>query len=198
MNKSTTDLAMSFTGERYVPQLKGNIALEHVHRYLMACELAKDRVVLDMACGEGYGTEMLARVAHTAIGVDISNEAVAHATQKYEKSNLFFATGSCADVPLPQSSVDLVVSFETIEHHDQHEAMMAEIKRVLRPDGLLIMSSPEHYEYSVKPGMINQYHVKELYRNEFDALIGSHFQERGNLWATSCICFRDLRGKLCI
>lgn len=176
MNKSTTDLAMDFTGERYVPELKGVIALEHIHRYLMACELAKDKVALDIASGEGYGSVMLSRVAHTVIGVDSSAEAIIHATQKYEKKNLNFVIGSCTEIPLPKASVDLVVSFETIEHHDQHEAMMAEIKRVLRPAGLLIMSSPEHYEYSVKLGLSNQYHVKELYRNEFEALIGSYFK----------------------
>ena len=68
-----------------------------------------------------------------------------------------------------------MASFETIEHHDQHEQMLLEIKRVLRPGGILAISSPDKYEYSVAPNHTNPYHVKELYRHEFEELIARHF-----------------------
>ena len=85
-----TDSHLEWTGERYLPEIGGTIALEHIHRYLMARELAKDKDVLDIACGEGYGSVMLAEIARHVSGVDISAEAVAHATEKYQKENLQF------------------------------------------------------------------------------------------------------------
>jgi ubiquinone/menaquinone biosynthesis C-methylase UbiE len=164
---------MEFTGERYVPEVRGAIELEHVHRYLQAREIAAGKVVLDIACGEGYGTALLAGLAARAIGVDISREAVRHAKARYVAGNIEFLVGSCARIPLPDRSIDLVTSFETIEHHDQHEKMMQEIKRVLRPRGVLVISSPDKQHYSIDTGHRNEYHVKELYAHEFKALLGA-------------------------
>jgi len=167
---------MEFTGERFVPEVHGNIELEHLHRYLQACQIAARKEVLDIASGEGYGSAMLANKASKVIGVDISAEAVNHARKRYNKENLEYMIGSCADIPLPDASVDMVVSFETIEHHDQHEKMMQEIMRVLRPTGVLLISSPDKYHYSVEPGFSNPYHIKELYQHEFKQLLGSYFK----------------------
>jgi SAM-dependent methyltransferase len=164
------------TGERFLPENVGVIALEHLHRYLLARELAKDRQVLDIASGEGYGSAMLAEVATGVVGVDISAEAVRHARVRYGRANLEFREGRADAIPLPNGSVDLVVSFETIEHHDRHEEMMAEIRRVLRPDGVLIVSSPDKREYSDIPRFANPFHVKELYREEFERLLAASFE----------------------
>lgn len=167
------------TGERFLPEsMSGEIALEHQHRYHLVAGLAKGRDVLDVASGEGYGSALLASVARSVVGVDVAADAVEFATEKYASNatNLRFVTGSCSALPLADASVDLVVSFETIEHHDQHEAMLAEIKRVLRPNGVLVISSPDRHEYSDVPGYRNPYHVKELYREEFEALLGRHFR----------------------
>jgi ubiquinone/menaquinone biosynthesis C-methylase UbiE/GT2 family glycosyltransferase/glycosyltransferase involved in cell wall biosynthesis len=172
--ESVHDLA--WTGERYVPQVSGDIALEHLHRYAVARELAGGKNVLDIACGEGYGAALISAVANQVIGVDISNETITHAATRYKRPNLRFKVGSCAQIPLPDSSVDLVVSFETIEHHDQHREMMKEIKRILRPDGVVLISSPDKYQYSDVPGYKNEFHVKELYLNEFEELLKGHFR----------------------
>lgn len=166
---------LPWTGERYLPSVGGIIQLEHVHRYLMARLLARGKDVLDIASGEGYGSAMLAEEARSVIGVDNSEHAVLHAAATYRMGNLQYRHGACEAIPLDDCSVDLVVSFETIEHHDQHEAMMREIRRVLRPDGLLVISSPDKYEYSEVRAYQNPYHVKELYQREFEALIGKHF-----------------------
>ena len=174
--RKTDAPALPFTGERYVPEVGGNLQLEHLHRYLLAARVAAGRAVLDIACGEGYGSAMLASVAASVTGVDSSQEAIAHAQERYRSGNLDFRQGSCAAIPLPDASVDVAVSFETIEHHDQHEAMMREIKRVLRPGGALVISSPDKLEYSDRPQYRNPHHVRELYRDEFAGLLGAFFR----------------------
>ena len=166
---------MQNTGERFMPEDQGDIALEHLHRYLQACELVSGKVVLDIASGEGYGSAMLANSADRVIGVDISTKVVEYARRRYQKENLEYLAGGCAEIPLPDASIDLVVSFETIEHHDQHEKMMEEIKRVLRPDGMLLISSPDKYHFSDKCGHVNPFHVKELYESEFKELLKNYF-----------------------
>jgi lipopolysaccharide biosynthesis protein/ubiquinone/menaquinone biosynthesis C-methylase UbiE len=166
---------MEYTGERFVPEVHGNIELEHIHRYIQASEFAVGKIVLDIASGEGYGSAMLARKADKVTGVDISLISIKHARKRYKNENLNFIVGSCAEIPLPDACIDLVVSFETIEHHEQHEQMMQEIKRVLRPTGMLLISSPDKYNYSVEPGYSNPFHIKELYQHEFKQLLEKYF-----------------------
>lgn len=166
---------MEKTGERYLPEYDADWTLEHVHRYLVAREFAAGKDVLDIASGEGYGSFMLAGAARQVTGVDIAAEAVAWARNKYQRDNLVFEQGSAVAIPLRDSSVDLVVSFETIEHLAEHDAMMREIKRVLRPEGILIISSPDKYEYTDVHGFRNEFHVRELYRDEFEDLLRAHF-----------------------
>jgi len=168
--------SVEFTGEFYVPQKHGNIELEHMHRYLLATEIVTGKAVLDIACGEGYGSSLLATKAGSVTGVDISDDLIEHARATYRRDNLAFLVGTCADIPLPDGSIDVVVSFETIEHHDEHEAMLREIRRVLRPDGCLLMSTPDRFRYSIQPGETNPFHVKELFEHEFKRLIRSEFR----------------------
>jgi len=171
----TSKKVLDFTGERYVPEESGNIALEHLHRYLSACPLVKNKTVLDIACGEGYGSALLSKQANQVIGIDIDDSTIKHASSKYTLPNLKFAVGDCAAIPLADSSVDVIVSFETIEHHAKHEEMMREFKRVLKSDGFLIISSPDKKNYSDLRGFHNKYHVKELYEENFKKLLSFYF-----------------------
>ena len=168
---------MENTGERYIPRINGSIRYEHLHRYAVALQYVVGKCVLDLASGEGYGSYHLSKVAESVIGVDIDAEAVSHAQRTYSsKSNLYYHVGSCSAIPLPDNSIDVVTSFETIEHHNEHEEMMIEIKRVLKPNGLLIISSPNKLVYSDNTGDVNPFHVKELYLNEFSDLLGKTFK----------------------
>ena len=167
---------LTFTGERFVPTLAGQIKYEHLHRYALAMDIAAGKVVLDIASGEGYGAALLARVAAAVVGVDLSPESVEHARRSYYYENLEFLVGACDAVPLADASVDVVTSFETIEHHDKHEEMLAEFKRVLRPGGVAVISSPNRLTYSDEPHYVNPFHVKELYYDEFRELLGRHFK----------------------
>jgi len=165
-------------GERFMPGLmNGTIELEHLHRYNFVLSVVAGKSVLDIASGEGYGTALISKHARRVVGVDIDRVAVEHARRKYPAENTEFRLGACSRIPAAEGEFDVVVSFETIEHHSQHDEMMSEIQRVLRPGGLLIISSPDKLEYSDKVGFHNPFHVKELYRDEFQALLQKYFRQ---------------------
>lgn len=171
-----SDAGLPWTGERYLPQVDGAIELEHYHRYSLVLKACANKKVLDIASGEGYGSHLISSVASEVIGVDVSQEAVQHATQKYTSQNLGFVCGSADSIPFPDGYFDVIISFETIEHHDKHDESIAEYKRVLNPAGNLIISSPNKLNYSDKVGYSNHYHILELYREELIALIGKYFK----------------------
>src|SRR5512144_788695 len=127
--------SLTFTGERFLPELSGEIWHEHWHRYALALPLARDCRVLDAACGEGYGSDALGRVAREVTGVDVAREVVGHATLRYGRQNVRFVSASCTALPFADASFDLVVSFETIEHLPGQRQMLAEFRRVLAPSG---------------------------------------------------------------
>ena len=102
---------MDFTGERYVPEMEGQIKYEHLHRYALCLKLVAGKAVLDIASGEGYGAALLATVAKSVTGVDIDASSVDHANHLYYKPNLTFLVGSCEKVPLSDNSFDVVTSF---------------------------------------------------------------------------------------
>jgi ubiquinone/menaquinone biosynthesis C-methylase UbiE len=168
---------LTFTGERFLPDQAGEMWSEHWHRYHYVRPLMAGKRVLDVACGEGYGSRLLAGAASSVTGVDIAPDAVAHARAAYaSQQNLRFVEGSCTAMPLEGASFDVVVSFETIEHITEHDAFLREVKRVLKPDGLLIISSPNKAEYTDAQNFQNEFHVKELYREELQQLLASRFK----------------------
>jgi SAM-dependent methyltransferase len=122
---------------------------------------------------------LLAGVAATVVGIDIDSTAIGHASARYaDRANLGFVQGSCAALPLPDASVDLIVSFETIEHLTEQAAMLSEFRRVLAPDGVLIISSPNKAVYSEETGYSNHFHVRELTREELAAALASSFPQQ--------------------
>ena len=166
---------LEFTGERFTPECVREMAYEHWHRYAWAATLVSDKVVLDAACGEGYGSSLLSRTARRVTGIDIDADSVAHASARYATDSLAFECASCLDLPLADDSVDVVVSFETLEHLAEHDALMIEFRRVLKPEGFLLISSPDRKTYSDETGYDNPFHVRELYREEFEQLLSQHF-----------------------
>lgn len=170
------DKLQNWTGERLETFVFTENTIEHLHRYALAKKLCENKIVLDIASGEGYGSNILSDFAEQVIGVDIDKDVVDLANQKYGKNNLIFKTGKADQIPIITNSIDVVVSFETLEHHDRHYEMMVEIKRVLKKDGVLIISTPEKRYYSDEPNYKNPYHVKELYYDQFRSLIDSHFK----------------------
>ena len=168
---------LSFTGERFIPTEKGRIAYEHYHRYAACLKAAAGKTVLDIASGEGFGSAILASNAKKVIGVDIDPAAIHHATEKYRHiPNATFVIGDGRAIPLAAKSVDLIVSFETIEHIEEHEQVLKEFLRVLRPNGGIIISTPDRENYSEKPGYTNPYHVHELTHEQFVRIFREKFR----------------------
>lgn len=166
---------LEWTGERLLTSVETINKAEHLHRYAFACDFIEGKIVLDIASGEGYGSNLLGKLAKSVVGVDISSDAVNHANKKYGSDKLKFILGSAFDIPLVDHSIDVVISFETLEHHDQHEKMLSEIKRVLTKDGILIISTPDKLNYSDRRNYNNPYHVKELYVGDFKQLLSNYF-----------------------
>jgi len=167
---------LPFTGERFIPGAAGEIWYEHWHRYHFVAPLVGDRTVLDIACGEGYGSALIARHAAHVTGADISPPTIAHARARYAgDAKLDFREADCAALPFADASFDVVVSFETLEHIAAQEAFLDEIRRVLRPEGLVVISCPNKAEYSDKREHVNEFHIRELYRDELASLVGSRF-----------------------
>lgn len=172
----TSKTGLTFTGERFVPGEGGaRIAYEHYHRYFFARRLAAKKVVLDLGCGAGYGSNLLAEVADHVTGIDLSPEAVDHARSVYRRANLDFLTGDCRDTRLPERQFDLIVSFEMIEHLAEHDQLLAQVLRLLKSDGVFVVSSPDKEFYSDAEGYENPFHVKELYARDFQVLLERNF-----------------------
>jgi ubiquinone/menaquinone biosynthesis C-methylase UbiE len=166
---------MKFTGERLINGMEGQIKLEHLHRYSLAFPFANEKIVLDIACGDGYGTALLADVAYKVEGVDLDSKTIEYASKKYLRQNINFTIGDILNIPFEDNFFDLIICFETFEHLDEHDRLLNEVKRVLKDDGILIMSTPEKSVYSDARNYSNKFHKKELYLNEYKDLLKNHF-----------------------
>jgi ubiquinone/menaquinone biosynthesis C-methylase UbiE len=150
---------------------------EHLHRYAMACSLSKGKTVMDVACGEGYGSNLLAKHAKSVIGIDLDKSVLEGAQNKYRNinRNLTFLEGSLLSLPVGDNSMDMVVSFESIEHVENHDQVFSEFKRVLKEDGLLILSTPDKRYYTDLGGQVNPFHLKEMYRADLEKYLLKYF-----------------------
>jgi SAM-dependent methyltransferase len=206
MASTAARCVLAYDGERMVPEAADHLTFwEHIYRYKFACKFARYQRVLDVACGEGYGAAALAIAgARSVVGVDVSEEACHHAREKY---GLDARQGDATRLPLPDASVDLVVSFETIEHIHEPEAFVAECRRILVAGGRLLISTPNRPVYS-PGGLHNPFHVHEMDELGFSALIGANFRrirlytqgiESASPWSIRSLaarrsCWSDLRG----
>ncbi|MEA3375840.1 MAG: methyltransferase domain-containing protein [Chloroflexota bacterium] len=173
---------LRYDGERLVPHdssLK-NLLTEDLAKFEFASRYAADKVVLDAGCGAGQGTAHVARKgARHVIGVDISREAVAYAYHHYVEraklSNVSFGTINGMRLGFCGQAFDLVTSIEVIEHLVEPETYLTEIRRVLKDNGQLVLSTPNKRISSPTPGAMWPHHVHEFYPEELQSLLEHHF-----------------------
>ena len=136
--------------------------------------------VLDAGCGSGYGAAQLAGLdpALQVVGIDLSEEALAYARPRYGGPNLHFAHGDCLALEFADGEFDLVMAFEVLEHLTEPAAFLQQARRVLRPSGHLLVSTPNRRYYSEERRYVNPFHTREYDASEFDSLLGGFFPER--------------------
>jgi SAM-dependent methyltransferase len=169
-------MSLAFDGERFTPECVREMWYEHFARYAMARHFVAGKRVLDCACGEGFGSALLAEQARAVLGIDIAPDAIAHARAKYQRGNLSFACHDARALSQAAEPFDLAISFETLEHVAEHDALLASLKSQLSRSGVLMISTPDRHTYSDLTGYQNPFHVRELYRPEFQALLSKHFR----------------------
>jgi GT2 family glycosyltransferase/ubiquinone/menaquinone biosynthesis C-methylase UbiE len=167
-------VALPFAGEQEISDI-GGIAFEQFHRYCFARDLCAGKEVLEVASGEGYGTALLAGVARRIVGVEINAAAVARARVAYPAANLEFVQAGATALPLADATFDVVVSFATLEHLRERCAFLTEIRRVLRPGGVLVVSAPDPEVYSAPGQPVKGSPVQEPAQPEFSALLSRFF-----------------------
>jgi SAM-dependent methyltransferase len=163
---------LTLTGERTIPDLdiENYWFRRHEVVYQQLAPRCVGRDVLEAGCGEGYGADLIAGVARRVVAVDYDDTAVAHVRARYPRVEVTQA--NLAELPLPDASVDVVVNFQVIEHLWDQGQFVRECLRVLRPSGLLMMSTPNRITFS--PGRdtpINPFHTRELNADELTELL---------------------------
>jgi 2-polyprenyl-3-methyl-5-hydroxy-6-metoxy-1,4-benzoquinol methylase/glycosyltransferase involved in cell wall biosynthesis len=168
----------SFMKERYVPGTWSELALyEHFPRYLLAGRLAFQKTVLDLGCGTGYGTAMLAGAgAASVIGLDIDQSTIEWAQRAHHEKNLSFCARTDLGAGFAPESFDLITCFEMIEHVTEpiQRATIASIARLLKKDGILLISTPNPAVTRLYGE--NPFHLREMIKEEFVGLLREHFQ----------------------
>ncbi|MDA8586990.1 class I SAM-dependent methyltransferase [Rhodobacteraceae bacterium] len=166
---------LAFDGERCTPWVTTQILSAHLHRYFLTLDLVQGQRVLDISCGEGYGSAlMFANGASEVTGVDIDTDLIARARRVYGTAGLTFKTADArAPLPFDDHSFDIIVSFETIEHIREHDGFVAELARVLSPNGTLVISTPDKAQSD--PNQPNPFHERELGEDEFHDLLAEYF-----------------------
>jgi SAM-dependent methyltransferase len=162
--------------ERIVPDetSPGPLAI-HEKRYRFALRYCAGKHVLDAACGVGYGSALLAEQAAGVVGIDLSAEAIAYARSRYARPNVEFVEDDLQAPRLEDHTFDVVCSFETLEHLPDRAAFLGQVVRLLREDGVLILSTPRADETTESPD--NPHHFVEYSRADFEALLGRYFDE---------------------
>ncbi len=173
---------MRIVGERFHPDafVPPWALHQHLRRYHWAAEFVVGKRVLDVACATGYGTALLAKAGATRVdGFDCCTDTVAFAKRSWPLPNVCFAVASANQLPVADASYDIYVSFETIEHVQDDDALLSEATRVLRPGGLLLLSTPNRELLnpgtSIEAKPFNRFHTREYRRDELHERLRRHF-----------------------
>ena len=167
------------SSERQPVESAGRWWGEHMHRYNEALlHINPDDIVLDIACGTGFGTDIIAgKTKGMVTGGDIAEEAINECKSRWQKSNLEFKVLDGTRLDFPDQYFNKIVSFETLEHTGKYQEMTAEFARVLKPGGLLILSTPNREVSSPDGIIINPYHIQEFTYEELKDILETSFSQ---------------------
>lgn len=174
-----TQKAPEFTGEYFIPGESGErIEADHLERYRFASSYVRGKSVLDIACGVGYSAPILAAAGAASYdGVDINPELTAYASGQYGTEIIRYHTGDICTFATNRQ-YDLITCFETIEHVEDYKSALLNLHRLLKADGLLLISSPNRRVTSPncrsladKPA--NKFHVQEFTPDELLSALGT-------------------------
>lgn len=168
------EIKLDDTGERMIPEAhKGTVMYaEHMTRYIAAQDFVKGKVVLDIASGSGYGTKILSKEAAKVYGVDVDKKSIEYSKNNFYSDNIEYLVGDGESIPLKSKTVDVVISFETIEHIEDYEKFLSEVKRVMKDDGVAIISTPNKVEFTQG----NHFHLHEFEYDELEKLLKKSFK----------------------
>lgn len=162
--------------ERIVPdETEPGIVALHLKRYEFARQFCGGRDVLDAGCGVGYGSAYLAETARRVVGVDIDADAIDYARERYAARNVEFVHADVTALPLADASFDVACSFEAIEHVRDPEALVAELRRVVRVDGVCVLSTPRVERTTADPD--NPFHTIELAPDDLARILRTRFDD---------------------
>lgn len=169
-------MTLEYTGERVIPDQMdpmNGMLLEHIARYQFAAPFLHGRV-LDFASGSGFGSQLIAKmqkkVVEEVVALDISEEAIRYARGRYYHPNVRYVVGDILDDKLPEQygQFDFVVSFETIEHIKDYEQFLANVLNLLKPGGMLILSTP--FGQGIGQPTNEPFHIHQFTEQEFKSL----------------------------
>ena len=177
--RSPKPFGMQHAGERFPPGIANaaEAAYDRTVRYRFAERYVKGKKTVDLGSGAGYGAHALSKFAEDVLGVEASDEAVAHATRRYEaQKNLRYEAADVTDLPYPDESFEAAVAFEVVERLERPEAVVKEASRLLKADGVFLVSTPDKQTHSNERNHANPRHLKEMYPLEFREILERHFR----------------------
>lgn len=162
--------------ERILPdETEPGVVALHLKRYDFALPWCESREVLDVACGAGYGTALLATVARRVVGGDVDAESIDYARRRYAAPNAEYVVLDASALPFEDRTFDTFCSFETIEHVAEPHLLVAEAARVLRDEGTFLVSTPQVAVTTRAPE--NPFHTIEFSRADFEELLRAGFDD---------------------
>jgi SAM-dependent methyltransferase len=162
---------LPLTGERTVPGVPAENYWfrRHEAAYRFVRSLVRG-VTVEVGCGEGYGTAVVASATDIVVGIDYDRSTTLHAARSYPAPR--FVRGNLAALPVADRSADVLISLQVIEHVWDHAQFLAQCRRVLRPAGTLVLSTPNRLTFS--PGLdapVNLFHTHEFTAPELAGLV---------------------------